>query len=434
MERPNQSFQVIDSQTIQLNQGYGYLGHVAYPFLLATLSSPLGSAVDPIVIRAHGGVTNNTNDWMSTNTLGTGQYLLAAYTAATGYTLRPDPNYWGKAAAAAEPQNNMIQPARSSIEVDFQPNTILTAQDLKTGSVAGGSFAYLGPSTVNDLKNSRCVSVKATDIVYGSTAGGWWIYMNQKTQPFTDIHVRKAVVHAINYDRIISQAFGGYAQRWVGPVPPGYQYYNPDNLAPYPYNLTLARQEMNLSAWPRGYPHTLNYLYINSGDWVEVASLLKDDLSKIGITINPVGLPLDTLIAEEQAKDPSTGECISQTSQNGGPFPIGQEFYTSDYISPDDWTQNDIVSSGSANMCMAAYSNVTADSLVYDAAARSDPAGLRLDYAQMTSLMYDNYTVAWLVVPNQFQVTNPLLKGYVNNPMGAALPFVIAQNTMYASP
>ncbi len=433
MKRADQSFQVIDDLTIQLNQGNGYLGKVAYTFLLATLSSPLSSAIDPLVVKAQGGVTNSTNDWMATHMVGTGQYVLSNYNFATGYTLKSDPNYWGKAAAAAEPSNNMIQPAKASIEVDFQPQATLTAQDLKSGSVAGASFTYIGPSTVFDLKNSRCLTVTPLDTVYGSTAGAWWIYMNQTTPPFTDIHVRKAVVHAINYERMISVAFAGLAQRWVGPVPPGYQYYNPENLAPYQYNLALAKEEMKLSKWPNGYPNPINYLYINAGDWVEVASLLKDDLAQIGITINPVGISLDTLYIEQQ-KDTKTGECIAQTATNGGPFPLGQEFYTSDYISPDDWTQNNIISSGSANVCMAGYNNATADGLVLDAAGQSDPAVLRQDYAQMTRLMYDNYAVAWLVVPTQFQVTNPLLKGYVSNPMGAALPFVIAQNTMFASP
>src|SRR2546430_8708333 len=82
------------------------------------------------------------------------------------------------------------------------------------------------------------------------TGGGWWIYMNQNTDPFTDQSVRAAVVHAINYGEIINVAFGKYATRWVGPVPPGYPNYNPANVPMYQYDLNLARQEMNNSPWP----------------------------------------------------------------------------------------------------------------------------------------------------------------------------------------
>src|SRR2546430_2232788 len=126
-------------------------------------------------------------------------------------------------------------------------------------------------------------------------------------------------------------------------------------------------------------------------------------------------------------------DCIAQTTANGGPFPIGQEFYTSDYISPDDWTQNNAISYGSANSCMAGYNDPNVDTLVLDAATQTDPNVAKAEYAQITKAMYDNATVAWLVVPTQFQVVNSHLQGFVANPMGAALPFVVVQNTIYAT-
>src|SRR5207247_2693310 len=104
------------------------------------------------------------------------------------------------------------------------------------------------------------------------------------------------------------------------------------------------------------------------------------------------------------------------------------EFQTSDYISPDGWTQNNAISYGSANDCMAAYNDPAMDSLVLDAATQTDASTARTEYANMTRLMYDNATVAWLVVPTQFQVVNTHLQGFVSNPLGAAVTFVV---TMY---
>jgi len=432
MKRTDQSFQVIDNRTIQLNLGYGYNGPVAYAYIFSTLAAPVAAAVDPTVIQANGGVHPGPNTWMASNLLGSGPYKIQSYDPATGEVLVPDPNYWGTAAAAAEPWNNVLQPAKSSIQINFQGTTAVEVQDLKSGQVAGASFAYVGPSTVNDLKTTACVTVTTLDDVYSSTAGGWWIYMNQNVPPFNNLSVRKAVVHAINYQEIINVAFGGYAKQWVGPVPPGYPYYNPDNLVPYPYDLALAKQEMNNSPYPlpQGYGPTLNYEYINLGDWKTVATLLQGYLSQIGIKINPVAIPLDQLYVE-QVLDAS-GTCTTMTNVNGGPFPIGQEFYTSDYIAPDDWTQNNAISYGSANMCMSQYNNLTMDSLVIDAAGQSNPTNLTNDYSQITRMMYDNYTNAWLVVPQQFAVYNQLLHGVVFNPMGSGLPFTMIMNTEYA--
>ncbi len=439
MQDANNSFQVIDQFTIELHMGYGYLSDVApvaYGNLLASISGPIASAVDPAVVQAHGGVINDTNPYMASNMVGTGPYFVQSYNSATGYLIQPDPNYWARNVAAAEPWNNIIQPAKASIQVKFQTSAITAVADMKSGAVAGVSFAYVGPSQVNDLRNAACVTVNELDVVYGSTAGAWWIYMNQNTPPFTDLHVRAAIAHAINYTAIISKAFNGYAERWVGPVPPGYAYYNPQSLTPYAFNLPLAMQEMNQSAWPlpTGYAPHVKYMYLKLGDWEQVALLLQSDLLKIGLRLDIVGINNIDDLYTEQGRDPTTGECISQTSYNGGPFPMGQEFYTSDYISPDDWTQNNALSYGSANDCMSAYVNGTMDQLVLAAAGDSNPTNLTAAYGQITQLMYENYTNIWLVVPRQFQINHALLSGFVTNPMGATPTFVVVQNTMYAAP
>jgi peptide/nickel transport system substrate-binding protein len=264
--------------------------------------------------------------------------------------------------------------------------------------------------------------------------------MDQQQPPFNNLSVRAAIAYAINYTRIINLAFGGYASQWVGPVPPGYPYNDTTNLVPYHYDLALARQYMNESPWPLtsvtssgvtgGYPTQLKYAYINLGDWEEASTLLQNDLAQIGINIYPVPITLDNLYTE-QAVNPTTGICTTETNTNGGPFYIGQEFYTSDYISPDDWTMNDALSTGSANQCMSRYSNATMDQLVYQAAGESNPANLTQDYATMTRMMYDNYTNAWFVSPVDFLVTNTNLKGIVLNPMGSAAPPAMSFNTEY---
>jgi ABC-type transport system substrate-binding protein len=117
---------------------------------------------------------------------------------------------------------------------------------------------------------------------------------------------------------------------------------------------------------------------------------------------------------------------------------MGQEFYTSDYISPDDWTQNDFVSTGSANECMAGFNSVASPSynssiynLTYLAAADSNPTDLTNYYTQMTQLLYDNYTEIWLVVPTAFGVYSNTLRGIVQNPMGSGEPYAVEMNTQW---
>jgi peptide/nickel transport system substrate-binding protein len=443
MELPNQSFQVINNESIALNLGYGYL-FSNYTYLLASISAPNSYAVDPSWVDANGGVSvGNVNDYANSNTLGTGPYVMNGYNpvGGGGYTLTPNPKYWGASAYATEPWNNNIAPANTSVEVIFQDTIDITVNDLKTGQVQGASFAYVGPSTIQQLQGFSNVVVNPLSTVYGATSGSWWIFLNQSVYPFNNLSVREAIAHAINYQQIISQAFGGYGTQWVGPVPPSYPYYDPQNLSPYPFNLTLAQQEIADSPCAANACSgtSINYMYLNVGsDWADTAEFLEQDLAKIGITINPVGVSLDELY-EEQGLDPD-GQCVSATSANGGPFYMGQEFYTSDYISPDDWTQNDFVSTGSANECMAGFNsgassgyNATYDAWVYDAASDSNSADLTSYYTNMTQVMYENYSEIWLVVPTSFAVYTTNLHGYIFNPMASAEPFAIGFNTQWLS-
>jgi ABC-type transport system substrate-binding protein len=442
MEVANQSFQVINASAIQLNLGYGYLGS-NYTYLLASISAPNSYAVDPVWVDANGGVSvGSVNGFLSTNTLGTGPYVLDNYNpiGGGGYLLKPNPKYWGGPASKLEPWNINLPPANTTVQINFQDAIDITTNDLITGAVQGASFAYIGPSTVSQLQGHSNLVVQALPTIYGSTSGSWWIYLNASVYPFNNLSVREAISHAINYQQIITQAFGGYASQWVGPVPPSYPYYNPQGLSPYAYNLKLAYQEIADSPCANGACKgtSINYMYLNSGqDWVETAQFLEADLAAINITINPVGVSLDQLYEEQGF---SNGVCISSTTQNGGPFYMGQEFYTSDYISPDDWTQNDFVSTGSANECMAGFNsmaypsyNSTYDQWVYGAASSANATQLTSYYTNMTQTLYDNYSEIWLVVPTSFAVYSADLHGFVQNPMASAEPFAIGFNTQWLS-
>jgi ABC-type transport system substrate-binding protein len=244
-------------------------------------------------------------------------------------------------------------------------------------------------------------------------------------------------VHAINYQQIITEAFGSAqgASQWVGPVPPGYPDYNPGNLSPYAYNLQLAWQEMNNSPWPYnpatdtgGYPGTLNFEYINSGDFPVVALLLQSELAQIGIRLNIEGMTYNQLILE-QSINLNTGVCPSTQPINGGPFPIGMDFYSADYVAPDDATQLDALSYGFYNECMSEYASTTMDQLVLTAAGQSNATLRAQEYAQITQIMYADYTNAWLVVPTFYQVYNIHLTGLVPNAMGSSIPASFEYNT-----
>ncbi|MGB6442654.1 MAG: ABC transporter substrate-binding protein [Thermoplasmata archaeon] len=103
MELPNQSFHVVNSETIALNLGFGYLDS-NYTYLLASISAPNSYAVDPSWVDAHGGIQEGqVNNYLATHALGTGPYTLNGYdgVAGGGYALEPSSNYWASSVAPA---------------------------------------------------------------------------------------------------------------------------------------------------------------------------------------------------------------------------------------------------------------------------------------------------------------------------------------------
>ncbi|MGA7846896.1 MAG: ABC transporter substrate-binding protein [Thermoplasmata archaeon] len=446
MEAANQSFRVISPYVIQVNLGNGYIDTnytqpIPYTYLLAELSSVGADAVDPAVIDAHGGVTEAVNTWMQNNMVGTGPYLLDLWSPGNSISFKPDPNYWAgqgsPSPASSQPWNNNLQPAKDSFVISFQEDPSINIQNLRSGAAAGASFAFLGPGTISALKGDTCLTVDPLPLAYSVANGGWWIYMNQSYAPFNNLTVRDAIAHAVNISYIDNVAFGTYASQWVGPVPPGYPGYNPNNLQPYSYDPTLAKSLMAQSPWPHGF-NTLNnplpFVYVGpSPDWDAAMTFVQQNLSQIGIYINPIPLSLPTYYAEE-GFDLTTGDCIAQEHVNGGPFEIGMEFYSSDWIAPDDWTLNNVWTYGSANICMGGYSNATMDALAIQAAGEHNGTRFLADYAQMTQTMYYNYTDVWFNVPTLFAVYNSNVQGLYDNPIGSCLPaWNLECNTEYAT-
>ncbi len=456
MTADNQSFQVINSQTIELNIGAGsvdYNGPAPYPYLLDQVATPGFSAVDPVWISAHGGVVvNQVNAYVSNNMVGSGPFELQpnSWSPSSGYGLIPNSHYWAQSVAPSYPDYNNLQPAKTSIDVSFQENPTIVVENMQTGAAALGSFAYIGPSQINELEGLKCLHVNPLPPVFGALSFAPWIYMDQNAStqpgqplnPFSNLSVRAAVVHAINYAQLISYGFGGYGTNWVGPIPTGYPDYNPTNLPNYTYDIPLAMQEMNNSPWPISsgglnhlFPNGINFAYLQTGDWNTIAELLKSTLAKVDIPLNLVPISIDQLVEEQSTEtyDGQPGVCISQTPANGGPFYIGLDYYTGDYVGPDDPTELNAWSIGGYNECMSEFSNQTVDDWFYQAAESTNVAAAAEYYGDITNFMYYNYTDAWLPIPTSFQVYSIDVHGIVQNPMGSGIGFQLVYNTDYLS-
>ena len=237
--------------------------------------------------------------------------------------------------------------------------------------------------------------------------------MNPYVNPeFSNIYVREAISYAINYTGIISSVFSGLAQQWIGPVPPGFPYYNQttSGLSQYTYDPTVAAQLLAKAGYVSKLPNgtklnpsgqtfpNLNFVYTSdSVSETEVAQIISSELGSVGINVNLTPLPFpqysNLLFSAPEISSVANG------------FGIG--FYSEDYTASQDYVT--AIASSNATGEPMYIGNIS--SWVTEANGATDNSTLIGAFQNITSTMLNNYVDVWLYVPDFIGVN-------VNNVVG----------------
>jgi peptide/nickel transport system substrate-binding protein len=429
MQYPNQSVQVINKYEIQLNLGYGYNGDGPYSAFLATLATPMAMAVDPAYVISNGGVVaDQPNSKMQNSALGTGFYKLQSWIEGQSVSLVRNDNYWGNSLSASD-LNNAISPAILKTVTIYYKTAAARVADLKSG------FAQIimAPATYYNVTTSLPgVSTSVLPDAFGSAEGVYYVYMDSSSfQPFSDLAVRKAVAHSIDYDSIIHVVFGDHATKWVGPVPPGFPFYDEATSAvnPYQYDPVLAAALLAQAGYVSRLPNgttlnpsgrtlpTINFLFdSDSPTDTQAAQVIKTNLDAIGIKITLSPLPFRSY----------STELYSQSGQNTT-YPMGIGFYSEDYTASIDYVY--YFTSGSY-VGTSAYQDSQAMDWTTAASTALDDSTVVQSFQGITQLMHDNYVDIWLYVPNILAVNQNGVTGMIPNPAGSGAGYFLYYNTV----
>lgn len=431
MDSPGQSFQVLGQYKIELNLGYGYNGNSSYSALLATLTAPCSYAVDPSVVLANGGVVaGQKNTWMQTNALGTGFYLLNSWVQGQSVKLIKNANYWGNNISSTK-LNYAIQPAiLTNIIVYYKPDSSRIT-DLKSGfAQIIGAPDITEASSISSLKAIPNVNVTTLPIEFGSASSAYFIFMNPFIDSnFSNIYVREAVTYAINYSGIISSVFGGLAQQWIGPVPPGFPLYSQtiQGLTPYVFNQTAAATMLAKAGYQATFPNgtktsgtafpTTNFVY--SSDLVsetDAATIIQTELGQIGIPVNLVPMTFSQYTA-----------FLFSPSSNGGNSGFGIGYYSEDYTASQDY----VTALASNNYTGAPTLYANESTFAANAASATDNATLLTAFQNVTQTMYNAYQNDWLYVPYFLAVNYNNVAGMVANAAGSCAGYFMYYNTVH---
>ena len=433
MTYENQSVQVVSSSQLVMHLGYGYNGYAPYSAFLATLITPMAMAVDPNVVEANGGVAaGQPNNYMETHALGTSFYELQSWVQGQSITLVRNQDYWGAKVLASD-SNYAIQPAiLDTVSFYYKAASAMIA-DLESNSAQ----MIIAPSTqYNVLKQAAGVTTTILPIVFGSSESIVFVYMDPYAfPPFQDLRVREAVSYAIDYKSIIHSVLSDLGTQWVGPVPPGFPYYNESTtgLQPYQYDPVMAASLLAQAGYRSTLPNgtalnpagkafpNVNFLYdADNAPQTQAAQIISSELQVVGITIT-----LSPLTFKQYANVISSTENV-----NGTTYPFGISYYSEDYTASIDYVTA-ITTTGEIGF--SGFTNQTVTGWTTSAATALDEGNVISNFQQITRAMYYDYTDIWLYVPYFMAANRSNIVGMIPNPAGSGMGYFMFYNTIHYS-
>ena len=208
-------------------------------------------------------------EWVAQNTAGYGAYTVQSLRPGEGATFAANPNYFGP------------KPFYDRVAYREVPSPANRAALVKSGAAQWAENVPI--QAILDLQKDPNVKVEREQ---GTAPAIVW--MNAKYKPFDDARVRKAMLHATDYDAINKTVFLGIGTRsrsFLSPMMAGYQ-----PLFQYETDYAKAKQLLAEAGYPNGVEVTMEYsdLYW----WEEgVALQLQQSMQNAGIKVTPKRLP-----------------------------------------------------------------------------------------------------------------------------------------------
>jgi peptide/nickel transport system substrate-binding protein len=353
---------------------------------LQLLASPVASAVDPLTVEANGGVIpGQPNEWMNSHAMGTGPFMLKEWVKGDRIVLERNPKYWGP------------KPYLDRVIIYYRPEPLTRVLMIKGGEV---DVAQIDLDRIEDVIGTKGIVVERI----GPTFGVGVIQFNTVKYPTNDTRIRKAIVHAINYDEIIRTVLKGYGIRFQGPIPKGMPGYD-ESIEPYQYDPELSKKFLAEAGYPegKGLP-SITFMYpLDFPGGALIAQAIQADLAKVGITLDLLGATRSTFTALTNLPltDPKRPELRGM-------------FWTPDYFFEDGYT---FMVGSDWTIIRTGYNNTQVRQWTEAAAVELDPTKKFELYSKITKQVKEDAPYIWLVQVEAFVVRRYEVQGLYFDPV-----------------
>ncbi len=218
------SYKAIDDYTVQikLKKPYG-------PFIYAC---SLLYIVDSEEVKAHMKSEEEfAKEWLRSHDAGSGPYMIKEHVFGEKLVLELFKDYWGYVNPKAPEEVTLLPPPDPAAQV-----TMFLRGDI--------DITYALPTeTVLEMMGKKGVNLSKQ--MFGQQ---FLLVLNTKKPPLDDVHFRRALAYAFDYDQGLKAYVPGYIWPSIGPVA-SYLPGAPKDLKFYTRNLTAAREELKKSKY-----------------------------------------------------------------------------------------------------------------------------------------------------------------------------------------
>jgi peptide/nickel transport system substrate-binding protein len=347
MQNPNNSVTVINSTVVQF--------HTTSPFagFMTTIEDPPWNFLDPYTVEVHGGVVaNEPNTWMALHgsEVGNGPYVTQVWIPNQYLILVANPHYWAQNITSSDKGYLILQPAHiHEIVINYKTDELTRSLDVESNKAQAAIITF------NDVKNVLSYSTKLYIPNTGLSGSMEFIAIDTLRPPTDNIYLRRAIIAAINISQIQSAVYQGYAVPVVGPLPHGVFGYN-ESILSTPYNVTEAKILLQKAGYPdgQGLP-PIDLVYPESAYLSLVATIMKEDLAQIGITLQPSQVTADTALDLQAIPgENSTAPLMQIVSWTWYPDFSAYEFLVSEqlasFMNLNNQTINDLITKSNSEM------------------------------------------------------------------------------------
>lgn len=361
--------------------------HLKKPSAIFLAIIPEIHVVNKALVKKHEQDGDWGQKWLSSNDAGSGSYVLDRYDPAVGFS------------ATRFKDHFLGWPGKHVDRIQFR--TVREATSRVLGLMKGdyhGEDGYLPRDQIEQLRKSGKVQILEQESMRISI-----IHINNQRPPFDDVHVRRAISYAFNYNAFIQDILGGTVARNPAPIPNNMWGF-PKGLTGYTYDLDKARAELKQAKVKIDRVLEIHPM-VGYSPTDQIAALLQNGLKQLGIESKIVPDTWPTLV--EKAKDAKT------TPDMWIPW------VSTYYADPHNWI-GEMYSKSNWGSWKASswYENPKVDEMLNKALTSTDRKERERLYSEAARMVVDDAATIWIYNTKWYGPFAPNVKGVRFCPIG----------------